>query len=321
MTPPLVTVGITAWNSAGTIEMAVRSALAQDWRPIEIVVVDDASTDETGTILARAAAAHHEIRVFTEPCNGGVAASRNRIIAEARGAFIAFFDDDDESVPGRVGAQLARILDYERDLADGAPVICHTARRRIYPNGVSRIEGTMGQRVGRPAPQGLAVARRILAGDPIDDGNGACPTCSQMARRETYKLVGGFDPSFRRSEDTELCVRLARAGAHFVGIGEPLVTQNMTATADKNLTNELLLFIAIIDKHRDLFENQEAYHFARNWLTLKHQWLERRPFVFATGLVRLMFANPSRAGRRLLGALPNVGINRAFRQFHSGRRA
>ena len=65
----------------------------------------------------------------------------------------------------------------------------------------------MGQRVGHPAPQGLAVAWRILAGYPLDDGNGACPTCSQMARRETYKLVGGFDPNFRRNEDTELCVR------------------------------------------------------------------------------------------------------------------
>ena len=105
--PPLVTVGITAWNSAGTIEMAVRSALAQDWRPIEIVVVDDASTDETGTILARVAAAHDQFG--SSPSRAMVALQRpaTALSAEARGAFIAFFDDDDESVPGRVGAQLA----------------------------------------------------------------------------------------------------------------------------------------------------------------------------------------------------------------------
>ena len=63
MIPPLVTIGITAWNSAGTIETAIHSALAQDWRPIEILVVDDASTDETAIILARIAAKHIEIRV------------------------------------------------------------------------------------------------------------------------------------------------------------------------------------------------------------------------------------------------------------------
>src|SRR5690606_22001530 len=114
---------------AGSIERAVRSALGQYWRPIEIVAVDDASSDGTGRILARLAGAHGEIRVVTQSRNGGVAAARNRVLEEARGVFVCFFDDDDESLPARVGAQLQRILDYEREFDGGAPVICHTARQ------------------------------------------------------------------------------------------------------------------------------------------------------------------------------------------------
>ena len=318
MTRPLVTIGITAWNAADTIERAVRSALAQDWRPIEIVAVDDASSDDTAGILVRLSADNQEVRVFTQPVNGGVGATRNRVLAEAHGELVAFFDDDDESLPERVGAQLTRILDYEREFAGGAPVVCHTTRRRVYPNGLARIEPTMGQLARRRAPHGLAVARRILAGTPLEDGDGACPACTLMARRSTYELIGGFDPAFRRSEDTDFCVRLGRAGAHFVGLDQPLVIQTMKATLDKSLAGEAFFAMSLIDKHRDLFESEPDYLFARNWVALKHDWLANHWLRFAAGLARLGLTRPAGTGRRLLGALPNLGLNRAFRRFHAG---
>lgn len=318
---PLVTIGITAFNAQGSVERAVRSALAQEWRPIEIVVVDDASTDETGLVLAGLAAEHDEIRVFTQPQNGGVAAARNRILAEARGEFVCFFDDDDESLPGRVGAQLRRILDYERDSANGPKVVCHTARRLCYPDGATQIAPTMGQTTGQPAPAGLAVARRIVMGTPLEDGYGGCPTCSQMARLSVYRGLGGFDPDFRRSEDTEFCVRLARAGGHFVGIGTPMVLQHMTPTTDKSLKDEQRYAGALLEKHRDLFDSEQSYRFARDWLELKHHWLAGRRWRFATGLARVSVAHPVITAERLLLALPNFGINRAFRQFHSAPKA
>lgn len=318
---PLVTIGMTAFDAEASIARAVRSALAQQWRPLEIVVVDDASRDATGSILAGLAAAHPELRVFTQPANGGVAAARNRVIAEAKGEFVCFFDDDDESAPERVGAQLDRILAYERDFAGGAPVICHTARRLLHADGSSRIAPTMGEMAGRPAPAGPAVAHRILAGTPLADGNGACPTCSQMARTSLYRALGGFDPALRRAEDTEFSIRLARAGGHFVGIGTPLVHQRMTLTADKTLADERRYALAVIDKHRDLFASAARYRFARDWLELKHDWLARRRLAFAARLLRLGANHPVGTTQRLLRALPNFGINRAFRQFHAAPRA
>ena len=63
--------------------------------------------------------------------------------------------------------------------SEGAPVICHTARKLIYPSGEARLEQTMGHIEGKPAPAGLAVARRILLGEPLEDGYGATETATK----------------------------------------------------------------------------------------------------------------------------------------------
>lgn len=316
MTDHLITLGITAYNAAASIERAVACALAQSWRPIEVVIVDDASTDTTPDILARLAGEHHEIRVFRQAANAGVGAARNRILAEATGEFLAFFDDDDESLPERVAAQLTRILDYERDFAEGAPVVCHTARRVVYDWG-EEIAPTMGQREGRRAPAGPAVARRILLGTPLEDAYGAVPTCSQMARVATYRALGGFDPQLRRAEDTDFSIRLAEAGGHFIGIARPLVVQHMTRTSEKSLAEELRNMLLLMDKNRAILEREGQYEFCRRWIELKWAWLERRHLAFAAGLARQALAHPVLTARRLTLALPNMRLNRAFSRFHS----
>ena len=319
LTPPLVTVGLTTYNSADTVERALRSALGQTWRPIEVVAVDDCSTDGTREILDRLAGQHPELRVFGNAVNNGVAVSRNRILAEARGEFVVFFDDDDESLPERIAVQYARVVDYEREFAAGAPVICHTARRLIYPQGEERVEPTMGQAVGRRAPAGPAVAQRILLGTPLEDGYGACPTCSQMARLSTYLGLGGFDPALRRGEDTDFNIRLAMAGGHFAGIGQPLVIQMMTRTSEKNLVEEYRNMLLLMEKHRAIMDGAGQYDFCRRWIAAKQAWLEGRHTAFVLALSWLALSHPILTGRRLALSLPNVGLNRAFSRFHSDR--
>jgi glycosyltransferase involved in cell wall biosynthesis len=312
----LVTIGITAFNAALTIERAVQSALAQSWRATEIVVVDDCSTDTTPEILASLAAKHREIRLFRLDSNQGVSHARNKILTEARGEFVAFFDDDDESLPERIEAQRARILDYEAKFAKGAPVICHTARLQLYPDGRQRIVPTMGQCLGQPAPAGLPVAERTLLGKRLKHGYGPCATCSQMARSSTYSLVGGFDPALRRCEDTDLNVRLALAGGHFVGIARPLVVQNMTKTSEKILGEEYRNILLLLTKHRELMNQVGQYEFCLCWVRAKQAWLEGRLGAFARIMASLAFCHPVWTANRLALAIPHFGLNRALSRFY-----
>ncbi len=316
MTDPLITIGITCYNAAQTVERAINSALLQTWRPIEIVVVDDCSTDHSFEIVEQLAKSHYELRVLQNPRNVGVAATRNRIVEEARGQFLAFFDDDDESLPERVAAQLDRIMVYERDFAGRLPVICHTARRQYYPDGRECIARTMGQNVDCNAPFGLAVAERVLLGTPLVDGYGACPSCSQMGRLDLYRRLGGFDPAFRRSEDTDFTIRLAKTGGHFVGLAHPYVIQTMTKTSDKNLVDEYRYILALMEKHRDVMDRVGQYRFCKRWIAGKQAWLERRYVDFGMVIGSLAIMNPFLTVRRLALALPNIGLNRAFSRFH-----
>jgi glycosyltransferase involved in cell wall biosynthesis len=311
---PLLTIGITAYNAENTIERAVRSALAQDYPSVEIVVVDDGSRDGTVVTLERLAATHPQLKLLVQPRNAGVAAARNRIIAEARGAFIAFFDDDDASEPDRTSRQISRLLAQEAALGSTALVVCHTARTQLYPDGTRRTEPALGE--GSQAPTGPAVARRVLIGAPLADAYGSCATCSQLARTATYRSLGGFDPALRRSEDLDFAIRLARAGGHFVGIAAPLVTQTMTNTSDKSLADEERWQLAVIDKHRDFFESDDAFHFCRDWVGLRYAWIGGYRLRFATRLIGLAARRPWQTAQRLLLALPNLAGNRALGRLH-----
>lgn len=313
----LVTIGITCFNAEASIEAAVNSALKQTYTNTEIVIVDDGSTDHSWSVLERLQASQPDkIRIFKNAKNSGVAATRNHIIREARGVYLAFFDDDDQSVPERVSEQVRRISEYRTKFKVTAPVICHAARAQVYPDGMKRIEQTMGIDETITAPHGADMAAHILFNKPLAGGHGSLATCSQMSELETYRALGGFDEKFWRSEDTEFNVRLARAGGHFVGIAKPLVRQTMTRSLDKNLLNERRFALALYEKHKDFLSAAGRGSFDRDWLSLKHDYLENRSSDFWKRFLRLFKDHPRLFCERLFRALPNLGYNRVFRKFH-----
>ncbi len=314
MNDETITIGVTAYNAQDTIAAALESAMAQSLPIHEIIVVDDASTDGTAKILDRYRRRHPNLSVVRNPQNMGVAAARNEILRRATGVFVAFFDDDDMSAPDRIEAQRARILDYERDFADGAAVICHTARRQLYPDGTERIEPAMGSDPGL-APHGLEVVRYTLMGEPLRGGYGSCATCSQMARTETYRFLGGFDTSFRRCEDSDLAIRHALAGGHFIGVSAPMVTQRMTGTPDKSVIALMGHFKALQEKHRNVFDTAAQFAFNQGWIEAKFAWMAGQRGNFAARLAALTLRYPFQTRRRLRAALPNLAGNKALQQF------
>ena len=310
-TMPLITIGLTAFNAEATIGRAVDSAMAQTWPSLEIVIVDDGSTDGTPRIID--GFRDPRIRTFHHATNTGTGAARNTVIRQAHGEAIAFFDDDDTSDPVRIQAQWERLATYEARFANGAPVACYTARRVHYPSGDDLLHPTIATDPTTHGAHGPRLIRHLLTGAPLPGRTGEAPTCSQLARRSTFALLGGFDPTFRRQQDTEFNVRLARAGGHIIGIDEPLVRQTITPSPDKALTLERDMGLLLLAKHSDTFEGHHSYVASRHWLEAKYAWLrgDTKGAVHHLGLATLI--DPKATSNRFGRALGSLKHHRAFR--------
>ena len=110
---PLVSVIVPLYNAAPYIEEALESIVASTYRPIEVVVVDDGSTDESLRVAQRFAAHHAEVRVLHHS-NAGVSAARNHAIREAQGEWILPVDADDKISPTYIEHAVEQIADDVR---------------------------------------------------------------------------------------------------------------------------------------------------------------------------------------------------------------
>jgi len=99
---PLISVIIPTYNRAWTLAVSIDSVLVQDYKNIELIVIDDGSTDNTPNLLDTYSGRLKQIR----QANAGVSAARNRGIAEATGDFLAFLDSDDTWLPRKIGRQI-----------------------------------------------------------------------------------------------------------------------------------------------------------------------------------------------------------------------
>ena len=160
MYSPLVTIGLTCFNAEETIRRAVASAFAQDWLNFELLIVDDCSSDDSVALIEELIANDQRARLIRHTCNKGPAGARNMLLQEAKGEFIVFFDDDDESLPGRVSAQIKVLTDYEKQNGKRL-VACYAGGFRIYPNGYVKDLPAIGLH-GQVVPHGSGLADYLL---------------------------------------------------------------------------------------------------------------------------------------------------------------
>jgi glycosyltransferase involved in cell wall biosynthesis len=188
-TRPRVSVVIPTFNRANFIGEAVASALGQDYQDIEVIVIDDGSTDETKGILGtfrdrRLVCVHQE--------NAGRSRARNRGIAMARGEYITFLDSDDYYLPSKIGTQVAFLDANPQFGMTYMSGFCIDDNRQAlnmtYHASIS----------GRIYPQ-IAFLRPLTITLP-----------NVMVRREILEQVGAFDEAMERFEDTDMWRRISK---------------------------------------------------------------------------------------------------------------
>lgn len=130
---PLVSVIMPAYNSAEFIEASVKSVLDQNYTNWELLVVDDASTDDTPNILQKFSEREKRIRLIRNESNQGPGISRNKGIKAAQGDFIAFLDADDLWKPEKLEKQLKFMQENQVE-------VCYSSYERIDENGERRKE-------------------------------------------------------------------------------------------------------------------------------------------------------------------------------------
>lgn len=299
----LITIGITCYNASQTIERAIKSALLQNWNNIEIIVVDDCSTDNSVLIIEEIIKHISYARLIVHKNNLGPAGARNTILSHAQGEFIAFFDDDDESLSTRLSLQRQCILDYEENVGTSR-ILCYASGIRIYPNGYKKDLDAIGSR-GK-IPHGPKMAERLLyfGGDKDCFYGSGTPTCSLMARSDVFKHVGGFDEDFRRIEDIDFAVRCALWNAHFIGTSEKLFIQYATQADDKSYDKNLLAEIQLVKKHQKFLKNKRRYFYALQWPKIRHAHFQRTYLKMFVYLLSLWICHPIAVTRHIMTTGP-----------------
>ena len=192
-----ISVVTPTYNRAHLVARAIRSVLNQAYQDFELIVVDDASTDNTEPVVR--GFRDPRIRYVRHNENRGGSAARNTGIELCQGEYIAFLDADDEWLPGKLEHQLGV---FQRAASDVG--LIYSDFLRIYPNG--------RQERYRPVAEGISI------GYPS----------RWLVKREVFRDVVGFDESMPALQDTEVSIRIQEAWATF---HDPVVVMRYYVTS------------------------------------------------------------------------------------------
>ena len=232
MAPPRISVVIPTYNRASTLKRAIQSVLSQSFNDLELLVVDDASTDTTADVVKKFS--DPRLRYLPSQERLGVSRARNIGIQNARGELVAFQDSDDE---WRVEKLERQVNAYDAGGPDVALVVCGDLVTNQYSMsylGVASEDAVVD-----------VSAMAVLRMPP-------CPCW--LANRSALLEAGAFDEQINCFEDWELSLRLLPRG-RILMVNEPLVLRQKTPgslfSQERNYIHNL---DRILDRHQQLLK-------------------------------------------------------------------
>lgn len=197
---PRVSIILPTYNAQKTLKKTIDSVREQTFSDWELLILDDASTDDTVAIARECEGQDDRIRVIVNSGNQGVAATRNRGIQEARGEYVAFLDSDDTWLSGKLERQIEKLEESGADL-------CYTSYAIVNLRGEK-------------------LCADYIVPERVDFASLLCENvigCSTVFLRTALAQTYPFDAAFYH-EDYFLWLRLLRAGCRAVGCEEVLAS-------------------------------------------------------------------------------------------------
>ncbi|WP_254522932.1 glycosyltransferase family 2 protein [Natrinema caseinilyticum] len=244
-----VSVVIPTYNRAAKLPNAIDSALEQTIDDLEVIVVDDGSTDDTESVLARYD--DQRVRPVVHATNQGANVARNTGIDHARGEYIAFLDSDDSWHPQKLERQLASLEDRS---SDWVGVYCDIAFELSGTNGWLR--GVAASIFARADEVPTQEGDEELIGEILAGNVHPCAGSTLLVRTEVAREVDGFDETLDRFQDPEFCLRLLKQGK-LAYVDDPLVrceeTGHPSADVIANASEE---YLSMYEDDVDRFEDE-----------------------------------------------------------------
>jgi glycosyltransferase involved in cell wall biosynthesis len=243
---PEVSVVVPAYERGDVVGRAIDSALAQTIEDIEVLVVDDGSSDDTEAVVA--AYDDERVRYLAHETNRGVSAARNTGVDAATGEYVAFLDSDDEWLPRKLARQLA-VLDERDETWVGA--YCDVATAGLSTAG--RLASAVSEKLFRsraPREGGRELAESLLSMQVFMG-----PGSTLLVERDVLESTGGFDEGLSIYEDWDLVLRVLSAGK-LAYVDEPLALTHFTgdAPAEAYVANDR----RYLERNADLVADLEA---------------------------------------------------------------
>jgi glycosyltransferase involved in cell wall biosynthesis len=299
MKKQLVSVILPTYNRAHLLERTLESVFEQTYRELELIVVDDGSTDDTPAMLEKTT--DSRLRVLRLDANRGAALARNEGIAIARGELFAFIDSDDVWYADKLERQIAALA-----AASDQVGLCVCSREYGRPGERFTVEYRDDE-----LDSGAAVAL-------IASGTGLSTPC-WLARREALESVGGFDASLPRMQDYECSLRIAERWRLLL-MSDVLVAGDVQPDSLSESADRYTAAIEIIfHKHRQLYECHPGGHSHMTFRAGKYLALEGRRREAIPWFVKALRIRPTNVRALAGAALCATGLFGLFQKIKYSR--
>jgi glycosyltransferase involved in cell wall biosynthesis len=227
----LVSVVIPTYNRAELVERAVNSVLSQTYPDLEVIIVDDASTDDTRDRIKIIQQFDRRIQYFRHDNNRGAQAARNTGIQAAKGGYMAFLDSDNEWLPRKLERQMA--LFYRK--ADLLGVV-YCSYWKVSADG---------EMLNEYVPRYRGSVYKQTLSEWLTD------TSTIVVRKDILEKIHGFDENIHAFQEWDLCIRLAReCEFDFVPECLTLYHQHALPSISEDHLRDAYGYLGIVDKYR-----------------------------------------------------------------------